>query len=128
MATAFLMGVAVAGTAYGARFVLRAMQNYKGGAGAAGAAGAGAFKETASSFSSAFRNYPGTAGKFPGGFKSKMDREEAMMILGVSPSATAQEIKDAHRKAMLANHPDLGGSPFIASKVNEAKTVLLGRV
>jgi DnaJ family protein C protein 19 len=38
------------------------------------------------------------------------------------------ELKDAHRKMMLLNHPDKGGSPFIASKINEALDSLSNRV
>ena len=29
---------------------------------------------------------------------------------------TPKRVKDAHRKIMLANHPDRGGSPYMASK------------
>ena len=28
---------------------------------------------------------------------------------------------------MIANHPDAGGSSFIAAKVNEAKDILMGK-
>lgn len=42
-------------------------------------------------------------------------------------SAPEQKVKEAHRKIMIANHPDAGGSSYIAAKVNEAKDVLLGK-
>ncbi len=73
----------------------------------------------------AFRNTAGTGGKFPrGGFEPKMSSREAALILGVRPSVSKIKLKEAHRRIMLLNHPDRGGSPYLASKVNEAKELL----
>ncbi|GMI43511.1 hypothetical protein TrCOL_g487 [Triparma columacea] len=62
---------------------------------------------------------------YEGGFEDEMTRREAALILGVRESSSAKRIKDAHRTILIANHPDTGGSNFIASKVNEAKELLL---
>lgn len=61
------------------------------------------------------------------GFEANMSRREASQILGIRESATKAQIKDAHRKIMLLNHPDRGGSPFIATKINQASEVMMGQ-
>lgn len=52
-----------------------------------------------------------------GGFLPEMTKREAALILGLRESAAEEKIKDAHKRIMLANHPDAGGSSYIAAKV-----------
>lgn len=56
-----------------------------------------------------------------------MTREEAARILNVAPDASPQEIKAAHKQMLKKNHPDRGGSDYLASQINQAKDVLLKR-
>lgn len=62
---------------------------------------------------------------FKGGFDNKMGPSEALQILSLRDSTlTLTKLKGQHRKIMLLNHPDRGGSPFLATKINEAKSIL----
>ena len=68
----------------------------------------------------------GVGSKFyEGGFEEEMTRREAALILGVRESSTPKRIKEAHRKLLVLNHPDTGGSTYMAGKINEAKELLL---
>ncbi|EIE80523.1 hypothetical protein G6F46_005163 [Rhizopus delemar] len=106
MSTAVVVGFAVAGAATAARLGLRAFQEYQ-----------------------KMPKAPRLSKFYKGGFDAKMNKREAALILGIRESqATRAKIKEAHRRIMLLNHPDRGGSPFLALKINEAKEFLEQKV
>jgi hypothetical protein len=53
------------------------------------------------------------------------DSAEAFAELGLSPHATAAEIKTARRRLAQEHHPDLGGDPTRMKVVNQAATSAL---
>lgn len=55
-----------------------------------------------------------------------ISREEALNILGLQGEPTATEVKEAHHRLMLKNHPDHGGSDYLATRINQARDILLG--
>ena len=71
---------------------------------------------------------PFERGPFPGARRgaSAMSRAEAYDVLGLRPGATEDEIRAAHRRLMRGAHPDSGGSDWLASRINQARDVLLG--
>ncbi|KAK1403427.1 Mitochondrial import inner membrane translocase subunit TIM14-1 [Heracleum sosnowskyi] len=102
MATPLIVGLAVAATAYAGKYSIQAW--------------------------SAFKARPATARMrkfYEGGFQPTMTRREAALILGVRESTPVEKVKEAHRRVMVANHPDAGGSHYLASKINEAKDMML---
>ena len=55
-----------------------------------------------------------------------MTRAEALEILGLAEGADREAVLEAWRRLIKLNHPDHGGSKYIAAKLNEAKRVLIG--
>jgi len=95
---------------------------------AAGAAGPGAAGEGA-------HTAQDTAGAGPRGSRSRcgakgaaaaMRQADALNILGLEAGASREDIDQAYRRLMLKLHPDQGGSDWLASRINEARAVLLG--
>ncbi|XP_021295636.1 mitochondrial import inner membrane translocase subunit TIM14-1 isoform X1 [Herrania umbratica] len=103
-ATPFFAGLAVAAAALAGRYGIHAWQAFK-----------------------ARPPKPRIRKFYEGGFQPTMTRREAALILGVRENATPDKVKEAHKKVMVANHPDAGGSDYLASKINEAKDVMLGK-
>ncbi|TEB20867.1 hypothetical protein C9890_0012 [Perkinsus sp. BL_2016] len=60
---------------------------------------------------------------------SPMGKAEAVRILNIAPQQALdpEKIREVHRRLLLANHPDRGGSTFISTKINEAKETLMGK-
>ncbi|KAK7717481.1 mitochondrial import inner membrane translocase subunit TIM14 [Diaporthe eres] len=101
MASVLALGTGIAAAAFFGRAATIAWRRSRGGVGAMGQA------------------------FYKGGFEPRMNRKEASLILSLNERAvTKEKIRKAHRTLMLLNHPDRGGSPYLATKVNEAKEFL----
>jgi hypothetical protein len=61
----------------------------------------------------------GPIGKYyKGGFENNMSKREAYLILGLSSRASEEDLKNAHKKLMLLNHPDSGIDIIIILYIN----------
>ncbi|KAK1311554.1 Mitochondrial import inner membrane translocase subunit TIM14-1 [Acorus calamus] len=85
-ATPFLAGLAVATAALAGKYTIQAWQAFK-----------------ARPVGPRMRKF------YEGGFQPTMTRREASLILGIREAVTAEKVKEAHRRVMIANHPDAGG-------------------
>ena len=59
--------------------------------------------------------------------QGNMTPDEAYQVLGLRPGASEADIRAAHHRLMRTAHPDSGGSDWLATRVNQARDVLLGR-
>jgi hypothetical protein len=65
------------------------------------------------------------AGTGSGNGRLRMSTEEALDILGLEPTATVQEIRDAYCRLEQKVDPELGGTHYLMAKIIEARDVLL---
>ncbi|CAN5340310.1 hypothetical protein BH09PSE3_BH09PSE3_04490 [soil metagenome] len=61
-----------------------------------------------------YMTVPGTMGKV-----------EAAKLLGLTSDAGNDAVLDAHRRLIAKVHPDTGGSAELASRINQARDVML---
>jgi hypothetical protein len=54
----------------------------------------------------------------------RMSRREALEVLGLSEGASRDDVLREYRRLMKRLHPDVGGSSYLATKLNEAREVL----
>jgi hypothetical protein len=72
------------------------------------------------------RRPPGSAAPAPPSARAgRMSLEEARAVLGVSASATREEIQAAYTRLMRSVHPDKGGTAGLAAQLNAARDRLL---
>jgi hypothetical protein len=55
-----------------------------------------------------------------------MSRAEALAVLGLEEDAGTDDIRAAHRRLIVLVHPDRGGTPYLAARLNQARDLLLG--
>ncbi|SDE26704.1 J domain-containing protein [Belnapia rosea] len=72
------------------------------------------------------RAHPGWREAAPPAPDGPMTRAEALAILGLAEGADAAAIRAAHRRLMRTAHPDQGGSDWLATRINQARDLLLG--
>ncbi len=57
--------------------------------------------------------------------EAAMTEDEAYEVLGLEPGADAAAVRERHRALMKLVHPDLGGSSYLAARINQAKDLIL---
>lgn len=69
---------------------------------------------------------------FEYGFQKKMSEKEAFMLLGFGDKVSRirnrpseEDVKKRYRNLMKELHSDVNGSPYVATKLNQAKETLL---
>jgi hypothetical protein len=75
--------------------------------------------------SSAKKQGPSFYQKSQGSNSSGINKEEAFQVLGVKPGCNKDDIIKAHKDLIQSLHPDKSGNHYLASKINNARDILL---
>ena len=59
---------------------------------------------------------------------TKMTVEHAMDIFGFKTIESVEQITKRHKELMQKNHPDRGGSDYLAAQINQAKDILVEHI
>lgn len=59
---------------------------------------------------------------------ARLDRDDPAAVLGVSPRASNDQIRERYRELAMAHHPDRGGDASEMRRINEAYERLRARV
>jgi hypothetical protein len=57
---------------------------------------------------------------------SGMSTQEAFAVLGLQPTPSPREVKEAHRRLAQRLAPEQGGSPYLLARIDAARDALLG--
>lgn len=70
----------------------------------------------------------GGSGRFAGTAPTpprEMTEERALEIFELEPAASREQVLERYKHLIKNNHPDRGGSSYLAAQINQAKDVLL---
>lgn len=70
-------------------------------------------------------NAGGKSQNAPSKAHTAMDKAEALEILGLEATASPADIEAAYKSLIVKNHPDQGGTDWLAARLNEARSILL---
>lgn len=68
-----------------------------------------------------------TRERVPRGSSSQMTRAEALEVLGLVEGASDEHVREAYSALIKKVHPDLGGTDYLATRVNLARDLLLSK-